>query len=67
MNTYYGIHLGVGGDAAPSPSLKGSSYMFELGYRFLPKNSRISYDFHINGWQGKRQGLSGGAVVRWVF
>ena len=57
----------VGGDAAPSPSLKGSSYMLELGYRFLPQNSRISYDFHINGWQGKRKGLSGGAVIRWAF
>ena len=57
----------VGGDAAPSPSLKGSSYMLELGYRFLPQNSRVSYDFHINGWQGKRKGLSGGAVIRWAF
>ena len=57
----------VGGDAAPSPSLKGSSCMLELGYRFLPQNSRISYDFHINGWQGKRKGLSGGAAVRWAF
>ncbi|WP_315274081.1 autotransporter subunit beta [Selenomonas sputigena] len=57
----------VGGDAAPSPSLKGSSYMLELGYRFLPQNSRVSYDFHINGWQGKRKGFSGGAAVRWAF
>ena len=57
----------VGGDAAPSPSLKGSSYMLELGYRFLPQNSRISYDFHINGWQGKRKGLSGGAAIQWTF
>ena len=57
----------VGGDAAPSPSLKGSSYMLELGYRFLPQNSRVSYDFHINGWQGKRNGFSGGAAIRWAF
>ena len=57
----------VGGDAAPSPSLKGSSYMLELGYRFLPQNSRVSYDFHINGWQGKRKGFSGGAAIRWAF
>ena len=57
----------VGGDAAPSPSLKGSSYMLELGYRFLPQNSRISYDFHINGWQGKRKGFSGGVSVQWTF
>ena len=57
----------VGGDAAPSPSLKGSSYMLEIGYRFLPQNSRISYDFHIDGWQGKRKGLSGGAAIQWTF
>ena len=57
----------VGGDAAPSPSLKGSSYMLELGYRFLLQNSRISYDFHIDGWQGKRKGLSGGAAIQWTF
>ena len=57
----------IGGDAAPSPSLKGSSYMLELGYRLLPKSSRISYDFHIHGWQGKRRGLSGGASVQWAF
>ena len=57
----------IGGDAAPSPSLKGSSYMLELGYRFSPENSRVSFDLHLNGWQGKRKGLSGGAAVKWAF
>ena len=57
----------IGGDAAPSPSLKGSSYMLELGYRFSPENSRVSYDLHLNGWQGKRKGISGGAAVKWAF
>ncbi|UZD42604.1 autotransporter outer membrane beta-barrel domain-containing protein [Selenomonas sputigena] len=55
------------GDAAPSPSLKGSSTMLELGYRFMPKNSRVSYDLHLNGWQGKRKGITGGASVKWAF
>lgn len=55
------------GDAAPSPSLKGSSYMLELGYRFMPANSRVSYDLHLNGWQGKRKGVTGGASVKWAF
>ena len=55
------------GDAAPSPSLKGSSYMLELGYRFMPENSRVSYDLHLNGWQGKRKGITGGASVKWAF
>ena len=57
----------IGGDAAPSPSLKGSSAMLELGYRFMPKNSRVSYDLHLNGWQGKRKGITGGASVKWAF
>ena len=57
----------IGGDAAPSPSLKGSSYMLELGYRFSPENSRVSYDLHLNGWQGKRKGITGGASVKWAF
>ena len=55
------------GDAAPSPSLKGSSTMLELGYRFMPENSRVSYDLHLNGWQGKRKGVTGGASVKWAF
>ena len=55
------------GDAAPSPSLNGSSTMLELGYRFMPKNSRMSYDLHLNGWQGKRKGITGGASLKWAF
>ena len=55
------------GDAAPSPSLKGSSTMLELGYRFMPENSRVSYDLHLNGWQGQRKGITGGASVKWAF
>ena len=55
------------GEAAPSPSLKGASTMLELGYRFMPENSRVSYDLHLNGWQGKRKGISGGVAVTWAF
>ena len=55
------------GDAAPSPSLKGSSTMLELGYRFMPENSRVSYDLHLNGWQGQRKGITGGASIKWAF
>ena len=56
------------GDSAPSPSLKGSSALLELGYRFAPKaDSRVSYDLNLNGWQGKRQGITGGLSVKWAF
>ena len=52
---------------APSPSLTGGSVMVELGYRFAPKGSRVSYDLHMTGWQGKRRGMTGGAQVNWAF
>ena len=52
---------------APSPSLRGGSGMLEVGYRFAPKDNNFSYDLHITGWQGKRQGYTGGARVNWAF
>ena len=55
------------GDSAPSPSLKGSSALLELGYRFAPQGSRMSYDLNLTGWQGKRQGITGGLSVKWAF
>ena len=56
------------GDSAPSPSLKGGSALLELGYRFAPKaDSRVSYDLNLSGWQGKRQGVTGGISVKWAF
>ena len=55
------------GYAAPSPSLKGGSTLIELGWRFAPKNSRVSYDVNLAGWQGTRQGFSGNAQVNWAF
>ena len=56
------------GDSTPSPSLKGGSALLELGYRFAPKaDSRVSYDLNLSGWQGKRQGVTGGVSVKWAF
>mgnify|MGYP000960895084 CR=1 FL=1 len=56
------------GDSTPSPSLKGGSALLELGYRFAPKaDSRVSYDLNLTGWQGKRQGITGGLSVKWAF
>ena len=56
------------GDSAPSPSLRGGSALLELGYRFAPKvDSRVSYDLNLSGWQGKRQGVTGGVSVKWAF
>lgn len=55
------------GEGMPSPSLKGSSAMLELGCRFTPTDSRMNYDFHLMGWQGKRKGITGGISVKWMF
>ena len=60
-------HASYQGDRTPSPSLKGGSALLELGYRFAPKSSRVRYDFHLNGWQGKREGITGGVSVKWMF
>ena len=55
------------GYATPSPSLKGSSGMLELGYRFAPKEGSVSYGLSLTGWQGVRSGITGGANVSWAF
>ncbi len=41
--------------------------MLELGYRFAPKGSRLSYGLSLTGWQGKREGLTVGVQVAWGF
>ena len=55
------------GMTTPSPSLKGTSAMLELGYRFAPKNSRINCDINVSGWQGKREGFAGSVGIHWAF
>ena len=55
------------GYEAPSPSLRGGSALLELGWRFQPKDSRVSYDLNLSGWQGKREGVTGSARVNWAF
>ena len=55
------------GMSTPSPSIKGASAMLELGYRFAPKDSRVSYDLNVSGWQGKREGFTASVGVNWAF
>ena len=64
-----------GGDAAamyqgystPSPSLGGGTGILELGYRFAPKDDRVSYGVNLMGMTGQREGIAGGAQVTWAF
>ena len=60
-------HAAYQGMTTPSPSLKGTSAMLELGYRFAPKNSRISCDVNVSGWQGTREGFAGSVGIHWAF
>ena len=57
----------VQGLATDSPALRGGSTMVELGYRFIPPDSRLSYHVRMAGWQGTRRGMTGNAQVSWAF
>ena len=51
----------------PSTSLKGSTTLFELGYRFAPVDSTVSYGLNLTGFKGKRKGFTGGFNIAWAF
>ena len=51
----------------PSTSLKGSTMLFELGYRFAPVDSTVSYGLNLTGFKGKRKGFTGGFNIAWAF
>lgn len=54
------------GMSTPSPSIKGSSGLLELGYKMKPgANSPITLDFGLNLWAGKKRGIVGLLNVSW--
>ena len=55
------------GLATDSPALRGGSTMVELGYRFIPPDSRLSWHIHMAGWQGTRRGMTGNIQVSWAL
>lgn len=55
------------GLATDSPALRGGSTMVELGYRFIPPDSRLSWHIHMAGWQGMRRGMTGNIQVSWAL
>ena len=57
----------VQGLAADSPALRGGSTMVELGYRFIPPDSRLSCHIRMAGWQGTRRGMTGNIQVSWAL
>ena len=57
----------VQGLAADRPALRGGSTMVELGYRFIPPDSRLSCHIRMAGWQGTRRGMTGNIQVSWAL
>lgn len=51
----------------PSPSLKGSSGLVEIGWQVKPSTAPVTLDLGLTGWFGKQQGITGGLKVDWEF
>ena len=56
---------GVGN--APSPSVKGSSGMLELGWQVKPGRSPMVIDLNVTGWAGKQRGITANLQANWTF
>ena len=56
------------GFSTPSPSIKGSSGLLELGYILQPKGvNDPAIDINLQGWGGKKQGFTGNVNFVWKF
>ena len=55
-----------GADVAPSPSVKGSSGMLELGWQVKP-GGPVTIDLGVTGWAGKQRGGSVQLGATWTF
>ena len=58
----------VKGFSTPSPSIKGSSGLLELGYILQPKGANDPMvNIGLQGWGGRKQGFSGSVNFVWKF
>ena len=58
----------VKGFSTPSPSIKGSSGLLELGYILQPKAANDpTINIGLQGWGGKKQGFTGNVNFVWTF
>ena len=55
------------GYGTSTPTLKGSTGLFELGYRFARPDSNVSYGVNLTGMTGKRHGITGSMQVNWAL
>jgi len=54
--------------SAPSPSMKGSSGLIELGWQVKPgKKSPMEIDIGVTGWVGKQRGITANVQANWTF
>ena len=54
--------------SAPSPSMKGSSGMIELGWQVKPgSKSPMTIDLGVTGWVGKQRGITANVQANWTF
>jgi hypothetical protein len=79
MNSFYGglaYQYEFGGEArahyaglgeAPSPSVKGSSGLLELGWQVKPSGGPLTLDLGVTGWAGKQKGGSVQLGATWTF
>ena len=78
LSTYYGLayEYEFNGDAdmrventsTPQQSLKGSSYMAEIGVNYQPSSdSPWSFDLSMRGYAGQREGFSGSVQAVYSF
>jgi hypothetical protein len=52
---------------APSPSVKGSSGMLELGWQVKPGKGPMTIDLGVTGWVGKQRGVTANLQATWTF
>ncbi len=55
------------GGTAPSPSVKGSSGLIELGWQVKPGRSPMVIDLGVTGWVGKQRGVTANLQALWTF
>ena len=56
------------GLSTPTPSLKGSSGMAELGVKFKPnEKTPLTMDVSVQGWTGKQRGVGANLALQWNF
>ena len=78
VNLYYGLayeyefsgdaHMRAQGMSVPEQSLKGSSYMAEVGMNYKPgKTSPWGFDLNIRGYAGQREGVSCSVLTSYTF